>query len=117
MTKAEVRLWKRLKLLRAQGFHIRRQAPFRGYFLDFVCFKRKVVIELDGWRHAEDEHAQHDAERDAVLRREGFTVLRFWNNALDQNIDGVILAIEEALTRDSPTLTASPSVPPHKGEG
>ena len=53
MTTAEVRLWARLKRMRADGFHFRRQAPFRGYFLDFVRFSRKLVIELDGWRHAE----------------------------------------------------------------
>ena len=117
MTTAEVRLWARLKRMRADGFHFRRQAPFRGYFLDFVCFSLKLVIELDGWRHAEDEQAHHDNDRDAILRREGFTVLRFWNNALDRNIDGVMLSIEAALSQDFPTLTATPSVPPHKGEG
>jgi very-short-patch-repair endonuclease len=117
MTRAEVRLWKRLKRMRAEGIHFRRQAPFRGYFLDFVCFSRKLVIELDGWRHAEDEHARHDNMRDEVLRREGFTVLRFWNHQLDGNIDGVMRSIGAALSQDSPTLTASPSVPPHKGEG
>jgi very-short-patch-repair endonuclease len=69
MTKAEVRLWMRLKRMRADGCHFRRQAPFRGYFLDFVCFGRKLVIELDGWRHAEAGQAQHDNGRDAVLRR------------------------------------------------
>jgi very-short-patch-repair endonuclease len=51
------------------------------------------------------------------LRREGFTVLRFWNHQLDGNIDGVLHSIVAALSQDSPTLTASPSVPPHKGEG
>jgi very-short-patch-repair endonuclease len=118
MTKAEVRLWMRLKKIRANGFHFRRQAPFRGYFLDFVCFSRKLVVELDGWRHAEDDQAHHDDERDAVLRREGFTVLRFWNHALDKNIDGVMVAIEAALSQDSPTRPSLRDVhPPHEGEG
>jgi very-short-patch-repair endonuclease len=67
MTKAEVRLWFRLKQIRSEGIHFRRQAPFRGYYLDFVCFSRRLVIELNGWRHAEDEGLAHDMVRGAVL--------------------------------------------------
>jgi very-short-patch-repair endonuclease len=52
-------------------FHIRRQAPFRGYFLDFVCFERRLVVELDGSQHGEDDQADHDFVRDLVLKREG----------------------------------------------
>jgi len=97
MTEPEVILWSRLKLLRRSGAHIRRQAPFRGYFLDFVCFSRKVVIELDGGHHGEDEQVAHDAVRDGVLRREGFQVLRFWNGAVRTNLEGVMHSIRVAL--------------------
>ena len=126
LTKAEARLWLRLKALRGEGFHFRRQAPFRGYFLDFVCYDRRLVIELDGWRHGEEENALHDEIRDGVLRREGFHVMRFWNRELDADISSVMDSIIRALdgqpsirggSGHSPTLTASPSVPPHKGEG
>ena len=97
MTEPEVILWSRLKRLRAEGFHIRRQAPFRGYYLDFVCFERRLVIEVDGGRHSEGEQVAHDAVRDAVLRREGFRVLRIWNTEVRQNLHGVMASIRAAL--------------------
>ncbi|MFZ4605936.1 MAG: endonuclease domain-containing protein [Caulobacter sp.] len=124
MTPVEVRLWKRLKVMRAEGFHFRRQAPFRGYFLDFVCFSRRVVIELDGSQHGEGLQEAHDAVRDAVLKREGFRVLRFWNRQARENMDGVIHNIRLALGADvlewrpaPPPVRASPGHPPHEGEG
>ena len=98
MTEPEVILWSRLKRLRTQGLHIRRQAPFRGYYLDFVCFSRRIVIEVDGGGHGTDEQEGHDAVRDEVLRREGFRVLRFWNGAVRQNLAGVMDSILMALT-------------------
>ena len=97
MTPPEVRLWARLKSLRERGFHIRRQAPFRGYYLDFVCFDRRVVIEVDGGHHGEDVQADHDVTRDMVLRREGFRVMRFWSGEVMGNTDGVVDAIVLAL--------------------
>src|SRR5882757_7104680 len=75
MSVAEVKLWARLKRLREQGFHIRRQAPFRGYYLDFVCFGRRVAVEVDGGQHSEEEQAAHDELRDRVLQREGFRMM------------------------------------------
>ena len=97
MTEPEIILWSRLKLLRAQGFHFRRQAPFRGYYLDFVCFARRVAIEVDGAGHAEAAQTVHDATRNAMLEREGFRVLRFWNSAVRENLDGVMYAIRAEL--------------------
>ena len=99
MTEPEVILWSRLKRLRAEGFHIRRQAPFRGYYLDFVCFERRVAIEVDGAQHSDPDQAQHDATRDGVLNREGFQVLRFSNSVVRQNLDGVMYSIMMALER------------------
>ena len=100
MTEPEVILWSRLKRLRAEGFHFRRQAPFRGYYLDFVCFSRRIVIEVDGGGHGESDQVAHDTVRDDVLTREGFRVLRFWNSAVRQNLVGVmdtiLMALEEA---------------------
>ncbi|MBU1374569.1 MAG: DUF559 domain-containing protein [Alphaproteobacteria bacterium] len=130
MSEPEIILWSRLRLLRERGFHIRRQAPFKNYCLDFVCNTRRVVIEVDGSQHADDARVEHDAVRDAVLRRQGFTVLRFWASDVRRNLDWVmeqIVATLEAEPRvhegarsrgaeprpDFPTLTASRSVPPH----
>ena len=97
MTEPEVILWSRLKLLRSRGFHVRRQAPFRGYYLDFVCFDRRVVIEVDGVHHKEGDQAAHDALRDAILARASFQVLRFENSVSRQNLDGVMYSILTAL--------------------
>ncbi|WP_332769328.1 endonuclease domain-containing protein [Phenylobacterium sp.] len=119
MSGPEVILRSRLKRLRARGWHIRRQAPFRGYFLDFVCFARRLVIEVDGSQHAEEAQAVHDSVRDRVLAREGFETLRFWAGQVARDLDGVMDTIVLALERrpDFPTPAASPPAPLHKGEG
>lgn len=97
MTEPEIILWSRLKRLRAEGYRFRRQAPFRGYYLDFACFEHRLVIEVDGGSHTETEAILHDEVRDGVLRREGFTVLRFWNHAVRTNLDGVMDTVRSAL--------------------
>eukprot|EP01035_Chromulina_nebulosa_P063312 gene63312-biopygen46204 len=86
MSEPEVILWARLKRLRERGFHIRRQAPFRGYYLDFVCYPRRLVVEVDGGQHNDDAQADHDLTRDRVLTRHGFRVLRFWAGEVRGNM-------------------------------
>lgn len=97
MTKAEVILWSQLKRLRSEGFHIRRQVPFRGYYLDFAWFSRRLVIEVDGESHEEPAQARHDEVRDAVLRREGFQVVRISNAEVRENLDGVMYLLRAKL--------------------
>lgn len=72
----------------------RKQQALGFYFADFVCFEKKLVIELDGGHHAGSEY---DAVRDAELSARGFTVLRFWNSEVRDNLDGVLARIVEAL--------------------
>ncbi len=116
LTPPEARMWLCLKRLRAEGFHFRRQAPFRGYFLDFVCNSRRLVIEVDGASH--DYRLDHDQTRDAVLAREGFRTLRFSNASVRDNLHGVMERVRAELAADAPTLASLRSaVPPHKGEG
>jgi very-short-patch-repair endonuclease len=120
MTRQAIRLWLQLRQMRADGFHFRRQAPLLGFYLDFVCFKQRLIVEVDGGQHAEDRQANHDATRDAIFGRAGFRTLRFWNSDIDSNLDGVMLAIQQALSTapDSPTRPPLRGVhPPHKGEG
>jgi very-short-patch-repair endonuclease len=106
-----------LKTWRARGCHWRRQAPFRGWILDFVCYGRRVVVELDGVHHELDpEQIAKDRVRDSVLRREGFVVLRFSNFAVRHNLGAVLSDIKDAVTH-APTLAAWRPVPPHKREG
>ena len=100
-TPTERRLWNALRPLRQRGYHFRRQAAFRGYVLDFVCYSHRLVIELDGAGHADPGRALHDAERDAVLAREGFRTLRFWNWEI-HDLDAVMKRILDALSGASP---------------
>jgi very-short-patch-repair endonuclease len=97
MTEPEIWLWGRLKRLHAQGFHFRRQRPFRGYYLDFVCIDRLLVVDLDGGHHNEPLQAEHDGVRDAVLKRAGYQVMRFSNAAVREDIDAVMDSIVLAL--------------------
>ncbi len=98
LTPPEARLWASLKRLRAEGFHFRRQAPFRGYFLDFVCHGQRLVIEVDGRMH--EARLEHDRIRDAVLEREGYRTIRCPNEAVRDNIEGVMRGIRDALGAD-----------------
>jgi very-short-patch-repair endonuclease len=100
----EVRLWSFLRTLRREGHHFRRQAPFRGYVLDFVCCTDRGAIEVDSAAHDNEARMTHDASRDAVLAREGFRTLRFQATDVLRNLDGISIAIREALPPPTPAL-------------
>ena len=117
MTPAEARLWVGLRVLRAEGFHFRRQSPCRGYILDFVCMGRGLVVEVDGASHHDEDRVRKDRVRDAVLRREGFTTLRFSNEAVRDDVEG-ILEVVRAHCLALPTRSARRADhPPPLGEG
>lgn len=102
-TEAEMRLWSKLRSRQVAGAKFRRQHPLGPYVLDFVCLERTLVIELDGGQHAEPAQAAHDEGRTYYLEAEGFEVLRFWNNEVLENIEGVWDTICVRLTqRPSP---------------
>ena len=111
MTPQEVKLWVHLREWRKRGFHFRRQAPRAGYIVDFVCLKHRLVVEVDGGQHNFDTHAWLDAKRDVQLASEGLRTLRFWNHQIDQNLEGGLAVIDEAL-RDPPPGLASLGHPP-----
>lgn len=92
-TDAERKLWAELRLLKRQGFHFRRQVPFRKYTLDFADHRTKLVIELDGGQHAEPGHAKRDEIRDALLEREGYYTIRIWNGDIATDMNGVMETI------------------------
>ncbi|MGD9803670.1 MAG: endonuclease domain-containing protein [Hyphomicrobiaceae bacterium] len=96
-TLAEGRLWDELRELRRRGYHFRRQAPIEGYVVDFICFSRRLVVEVDGIQHDAPEHRTQDSDRDAHLRFLGFDVLRFKNSDVMENIDGVMIEVLAAL--------------------
>ncbi len=87
MTDAERRLWRYLRLRQLDGHKFRRQVPIGPYIADFVCLKAMLVIEVDGGQHAE-AHA-YDSRRDDFMRGQGYRILRFWNNDVLANMDGV----------------------------
>ena len=85
-----------------EGVKFRRQQPIERYIVDFVSFDKRIVIELDGGQHAED--GDRDQQRDACLVMNGFSVLRFWNNEVFENLEGVLEIIRQrCLGGNSPT--------------
>ena len=99
-TNAEQLLWKHLRLKQMEGLKFRRQQPIDNYIVDFVCLERRIVIEVDGGQHA--THKEDDIVRDSYLRQQGFHVLRFWNNEVLQNINGVLEVIRESCLSPAP---------------
>ncbi len=114
LTSQEVKLWVKLRELTSHGFHFRKQAPIGRYIIDFVSFGARVAIEVDGGQRGMQEGILADREPDAFLQSQGFRVLRFWNSEVDQNLNGVMENILDALRTPTPALRADP---PHKGEG
>jgi very-short-patch-repair endonuclease len=111
MTDAEQLLWRHLRAHRLGDQKFRRQQPIGLYIVDFVHFGARLVIEADGGQHND---SPDDAVRDAWLRNQGFTVLRFWNSDILQNIEEVLEAILKELAKSDPL---SPSPSPARGEG
>ena len=92
-TKEEIILWQFLKQ-KQLGVKFRRQQPIGKYIADFVCFEKKIIIELDGGQHNETQNIEKDKIRDLFFNQNGFKVIRFWNNEIHQNLDGVIGKIQ-----------------------
>jgi len=114
-TKAELRLWRRLRSRTLCGHKFVRQEPVGPYIVDFVCREHRLVIEVDGGQHATDKR---DAVRDRWLAEHRYRVLRFWNNDVLGNMEGVLETIAAALTADSPPHPAAsrPISPRKRGE-
>jgi very-short-patch-repair endonuclease len=98
-TDAENKLWNRLRSRAINGFKFVRQEPMGPYVVDFVCRERRLVVEVDGGQHATNKR---DVSRDRWLSDHHFRVLRFWNNDVMSNIEGVLETIASALQAESP---------------
>jgi very-short-patch-repair endonuclease len=116
MTRAETLLWRYLKANRIDGLGFRRQVPIRNYIVDFVCMSAKLIIELDGESHDFEERQKADQIRDAFFGSEGFQVLRFTNEQVMSNLEGVVETIRQAAIDRLRGLPPSPTIP-HKGGG
>jgi very-short-patch-repair endonuclease len=86
-TDAEAAMWRLLRDRRLALFKFRRQVPFQNFILDFICFEKHLIIEIDGSQHASSER---DTARDAVLIAEGFRIARYWNNDVLQQPSAVL---------------------------
>jgi very-short-patch-repair endonuclease len=93
MPEAERRLWVRLKNRQLAGLRFRRQHPIGPYIVDFVCLGARLVVELDGGQHGEDDALAHDARRDRFIEDSGYRVLRFWNAEVARGIEDVLRKI------------------------
>ncbi len=98
-TPAEQRLWAALRNSQLDAVHFRRSHAIGRYVADFCSPRYKLVIELDGEPHLHQQEA--DAERTAVLRSQGYTVLRFWNHQVMDDLDAVLAAIRAAITQQA----------------
>ncbi len=110
MTLAERKLWNILCRRQLEGFRFRRQHPVGPYIADFACLDAHLIAEADGGLHMD---SVGDASRDAFLRREGFHILRFWNNEAMANLEGV----RALILRRCMDVRSHPGLPPHAGEG
>jgi very-short-patch-repair endonuclease len=106
-TDAERLFWSRVRGHRLRGYKFKRQYPIGTFIVDFACIEEKLVVELDGGQHAGSER---DRQRDTRLIEEGYRVLRFWNNDVLSNIEGVVQTVIK-------NLRPSPQPSPTTGEG
>jgi very-short-patch-repair endonuclease len=99
MTDAEIRLWSKLRRKQVHSFQFCRQKPIGNFIVDFYCPKARLVIEVDGGQHYQEQGMARDAARDSYLSGLGLEVIRFSNRDVLYNIDGVIAVIVERLER------------------
>ena len=97
MTEQELKLWYFLRKKQIGNNKFRRQYPIGNYIVDFVCRAKNLVIEIDGGQHNTDENIKYDNERTQYLESRGFKVIRFWNNDIENNIEGVLDIIYQHL--------------------
>ena len=113
MTDAERALWSKLRNRRLDGFKFRSQWTLGQCVADFCCLEARLVVEVDGGQHSE----KRDARRTAGLEAQGFRVIRFWNNDVLTNIDGVLEVLLAVLTKEEQQEDPHPSPLPRAGEG
>ncbi len=109
LTDAEIKFWNHVKQRQFRGLKFRRQTPVGPYVADYLCYEHHLIVEIDGGQH-NDKTA--DLERTKFLESKGFRVMRFWNNDVLQNIEGVLETIAAELG-----LNGSPSPNPSLREG
>lgn len=100
LTPQERKLWNMLRNHQFYGYEFRRQYPIGDYIVDFICREKKIIVEIDGGQHNEQNNIQYDIKRTEFLHSIGYKVLRFWNNEVDNNIEGVFEIIKQEIPVD-----------------
>ncbi|MGQ0634875.1 MAG: endonuclease domain-containing protein [Planctomycetaceae bacterium] len=98
-------LWDELRKRKLDGCRFRRQAPVGNYVVDFLCFERRLIVELDGAIHKEQR--EKDEARTAWLESQGYRVLRYWNSEVLEDLEGVLEGIWAALRAAKPRRKAT----------
>ena len=93
----ERRLWNLLKNRQFHNLKFKRQQPMGNYIVDFICKEVKIIIEIDGGQHNEPDNIKADEERTKYLEQLGYKVVRFWNNEVYENIEGVIKKLDQEI--------------------
>ena len=96
-TRAELKLWQRLRNRRLGGFKFRRQEPVDRFIVDFVCIDARLIVEVDGATHGTDAEVARDGNRSRILESLGFLILRFHNADVFENIESVLDIIVRTL--------------------
>jgi very-short-patch-repair endonuclease len=112
MGEAEKKLWFHLRRRKMADHRFRRQVPIGNYIADFACLSARLVIEVDGGQHNEEDNETLDARRTAWLESMGYRVLRFWNSYVLSEIDSVTETIFNALDATEGRVTPHPDPPP-----
>ena len=114
LTHSETQLWWLLRSRQLENIKFRRQVPVGPWIVDFVSFERMLIIEEDGSQHAE---SCHDQTRDADLKKRGFRILRFWNNDILRNAEGILQKIIDTIENSPSPRGLRPRPSPTGGEG
>ena len=112
MSDGERKLWQAMRARQVDGVRFRRQHPIGPYIVDFVCLEKRLVVEVDGGHHTEDDQIAYDARRDLWLNAEGYRVMRIPNIYVFQNLATVVDSIWGAL-QELPDVRRSRR--PHQG--
>jgi len=94
-TEQEKKVWNLLRNQQFYGFKFRRQYPIGNYIVDFVCKEKKIIIEIDGGQHNIKENIYKDNERTKYLEMKGYKIIRFWNNDINNNLEGVFKKLQD----------------------
>ena len=114
-TDPEIILWQHLKQ-KQMGCKFRRQQSIGKYIVDFICFEKKIIIELDGGQHNEPDNISEDIKRDSFLKQSGYTVIRIWNNYIYENINEVLNYIKSIINLCPPLEGGPEFLIPRRGQ-